>query len=528
MRPMRSLPTDATASTDLSPTPSALAARRDALLLAAALLLLRAPGLFYGVVDIDESDFLVNGRMLREGALPYVGLVEKKPFLSYLYYSPASLFGFHMWPMQLLAILWVLATCLVIGRAAALWTRRPEAARLGAWLCLAACCCNALSVNAELMLNLPAAGALYFFVRRERQGRARDDLYTGLCLGAAMLYKHQAGILLLSLSGAVLASAWRRPREGRAAVGLGRLVRMGLGAALPWAAVVALYAALGHLGAFIEWNLVRNFLYAGFGSGSALERGLVGVAVFALLAAPSQWWLAMRATRARLAGKKAPADPIATAVLLSLWAVFIPVCLGGRFYPHYFLQFAPVLALSATPGLLAAWEASGEPAARARRWLRFGLYAPVVVFFAVAIGRGVAGNYPGQEPRARAIGAWLREHTRPDERMFVWGHFTPIYYWGERLPGTRYYNTSLHMGDFDPGHLTDGVDLRPFVSQRDVAATLVDLEANRPAIFIDTSPADIHHWSRVPLASFPTLAAYLGKNYVKVADAGGAAIFRRR
>ena len=51
----------------------------------------------------------------------------------------------------------------------------------------------------------------------------------------------------------------------------------------------------------------------------------------------------------------------------------------------------------------------------------------------------------------------------------------------------------------------DGVDLTPFRSDQDVALTLRDLETNTVPVFVDTSPAGIHRWDRVPLSTVPAL-----------------------
>src|SRR5438132_871802 len=78
------------------PSPSSGASGRGGrrpFYLFAALALLRAPAMAFGVVDIDESDFVLIGRLFRYGAIPYVDVVEKKPLFCYLFYWPASLFG---------------------------------------------------------------------------------------------------------------------------------------------------------------------------------------------------------------------------------------------------------------------------------------------------------------------------------------------------------------------------------------------------------------------------------------------------
>ncbi len=484
------------------------------------ILAVRGAGFAWKALDIDETDFLVCARMMAEGAVPYVGFVEKKPILSYLFFAPAGALGFDLWPAQLLAVAWVLATSVVVGRAARRWLGGEEAEWAGAWLaCLAQVACVP-AVNTETMLNLPAAGALYFFVRSEREGRIRHDLAAGLCIGLATLFKHQAGILLVAL---LAAHAWGRsglgPRAGRAAALLAGFIA-------PWALAAAAFAALGHLGAFVEWNVWRNLSYGGHSVGPALPRLLEGLAVGVLLAAPLQWWLALAETRDVLRGPSR--DPLRVGLVLALWLTFIPVSLGQRFYGHYFIQFAPIAALLSVPGALRLLAARNRLPAASRRLVAAAVALPPAIFLAVAWGGGLLGRFPLQEPRTRQLAGWLRTHTAPGDRLFVWGHYTPIYVLSRRLPGTRYYNTSVQIGDFDPHHLPDGYDLSRAVSQRDVSLALQDLETNRPAIFVDTAPADIHDWHRVPLSVVPPLKRYVDEHYALVASPAGAAVYRRR
>src|SRR2546423_14527027 len=87
----------------------------------------------FGILDIDESDWSIAGRLLGQGALPYVGFVEKKPVLSFLFYLPSALVGYRQWAMQIVALLWIVATALLAGRAAREWTRSEDAGRAAAW-----------------------------------------------------------------------------------------------------------------------------------------------------------------------------------------------------------------------------------------------------------------------------------------------------------------------------------------------------------------------------------------------------------
>jgi 4-amino-4-deoxy-L-arabinose transferase-like glycosyltransferase len=478
------------------------------------LALLRAPGFVFGVLDIDESDLVVMGRMIGKGALPYLDFVEKKPLFLYLFYVPGSIFGFEIWPTQLLGLLWVFATCVLVGRAAREWTGRRDVGIAAAWLAALASSCNVLSVNAELLLNLPAAAALFFFVRAEKRGGWRSDLFAGLCIAGATLFKHQAGILLVAMA---LALVWRRSGGW-----LSRLAALFGGFCLPWAAVAGLYAARGELSAFYEWNVARNLFYSSYGAGSAWERFAMGLLLYVVAATPLLWFYATRET---LRGR---GDPVRFGLVLLLWLTWIPIALGGRFYAHYYLQFIPPLALLAAPGLADAAAGWKGLRTRARVGIAAALAIPLCAYLVFGFARGALGRYPAQEPKTIELARFLREKTAPTERLFVWGDFTPIYYLAERLPGTRYLNTAVHMGDFDPGHLPAGFDLRPFKSERDIAATLRDLDEKRPEIAVNTAPADIHHWGKVPLEQFPEIAGYLARHYEPIGTAGGAKVYRRR
>ena len=484
---------------------------RLAALLLATVLLLRAVGFVFGVVDNDETDFLLVGRVIRAGGLPYVDAFDHKPPLLYLLYLPSAWLTWQVWPMQLVAVLFVTATCLVLERAATRWTGLRAAGVSAALGCALASACNVVSVNAELLLNLPASVALWCFVVADK--RPRWLFACGLAIGLASLIKHQAGILLTALALAELA------RSRRGARGVLLLL---LGFALPWLAAMALYAAHGQLAAFYEWNVTRNLHYAAHSVGSPLARFFVGTLLYGFGAAPLLWLLAWRRSR-DITG----AGRVRAGLVLTLWLTWIPLSLGGRFYNHYYLQLVPPLCLLAAAPAAALWRMRQRLSPWQRRTALTLLLLPVVTAQSVHFARGLAGQYPSQEPRTRAIADWLRAHTRPDERVVVYGHFTPIYQEAERLPGTRYIHTSQLFGNVDAMQLPDGVDATRLRAPDDEAAFIEDLATRRAPWFVDTSPANIKSWSKLPLAALPSLARYLNAHYRKVASPGGAAVYRR-
>ncbi|MCK6546903.1 hypothetical protein L6R52_13725 [Myxococcota bacterium] len=412
-------------------------------LLLAVIVLLRLQGLFHGPVDVDETDLSTIAQMVRDGAVLYADVAEKKPPLGYYFYVPFAPLGWALWPVQLAAMVWLWATCLVVRRAAEAHTGRPEAGVAAAWACALASACNVLSVNLELMLNLPAAVALLAHVLAER---ARDegepylrwDFATGAAIAIAAGFKHQAGILLVAIGLAIVIDGLRGARGG-----LARLVLLGVGFAVPGALMLGAFAATGHVDAFLEWNLERNFLYISLGAGSVLRRAVEGTLLFVVVGAPLYWFLAIRelGNLRALIGR-----PGWLGFALSLWLTWIPVSLGGRFYGHYFLQLAVPLALVVGPALADLWARRPLLAPVRRALVTALVLVPPIVFQVIGLGRAIAGDFPSQEPKTRELAAWLRANTRSDERLFVWGHFTPIYYLAQRLPGTRYPSEHPRLG----------------------------------------------------------------------------------
>ena len=509
--------------------------RSSAPWLLAAIVLVRLPGLVFHILGIDDSDFTVIARAMARGAVPYRDVVDIKPPLAFALYLPNAWFGQALWPVQVEALLVVLLTALLLGRAARLAWGSEAAAVAAAILSLMAGLCEGATVSTELLMNLPTAAGLWLFARAEADAaatpgaRARDHLLGGACLGLASLIRHQAVFSLGALGLAtILLGLFLRRRW------LVTCALLSIGFALPWLSTLAIFQALGALPDFLDWVIVRNLRYVGQGAGSAALRLLQSLLVCLLAAAPLAWWAAisgglsaLREARTR-AGLESPGARLRLAFALLLVVTWIPVSLGGRFYEHYFLQFVPPVALlGAGPfaALLADWKLRSK---RARVGLTLLLVLPALGSLGYGLVRGALGTYPLQNPQVRELGAWVRGHSAPDARLFVWGHFSPIYLAAERLPGTRYLTTSWHLGNFDPGHLDDSIDLRKFRSDRDVRRTLDDLAAHPPALVIDTAPADIHSWHRLPLLLVPELESAIEEGWVEVARPGGARVLERR
>ncbi|TMA23793.1 MAG: hypothetical protein E6J85_01050, partial [Deltaproteobacteria bacterium] len=135
------------------------------------------------------------------------------------------------------------------------------------------------------------------------------------------------------------------------------------------------------------------------------------------------WILAVQETFRR---SERAREPVRTAVLVSLWVTWAAVAAGGRFYEHYYLQFVPPLALAAAPRL--AELLSGRAPRRVRAFAAAGFYVSAALYLAFTLTKGFRGGFPGQDQKVVDVSRWLAANSRPDQRVFVWGDATTVYY----------------------------------------------------------------------------------------------------
>jgi hypothetical protein len=154
---------------------------------------------------------------------------------------------------------------------------------------------------------------------------------------------------------------------------------------------------------------------------------------------------------------------------------------SGRFTPHYFIQFLPPLCLAAGIGLDRALARCEEMRASpvAQKAAMVALLALALVYptatqarlFAAGpqLSRIMYGLNPFME--GEQIGRYLREHTQPDETIFIAGTEGQFLYHAQRKSATKFVFT-YPLGTTHP---------RARQWQRDV---LTEVENNRPRYIV--------------------------------------------
>jgi hypothetical protein len=127
----------------------------------------------------------------------------------------------------------------------------------------------------------------------------------------------------------------------------------------------------------------------------------------------------------------------------------VPTTITGFFFPHYFIQLIPALALLAAlaTARLLAWRAD-----RGRSALATALVALALVAVMAGPLSGVVSSlaiypelpFPTDQNLKPEVGAWVRGLTAPGERVLMWSSLRGLNVYAERPPANDVPEASLY------------------------------------------------------------------------------------
>jgi hypothetical protein len=447
-----------------------------------------------------------------------------------------AVFGSAQWPLRVLDLGYVLTTVLVLyavgrrlhSRAAGMWSAGlyvthyiPVERGELLW-------CNAAQRDGWASMLALWSMALAF----SRGGMASAGA-CGLLMGVAALYKPFFAALALPLAWLLFA---RCPDDWPRSKRLVQQVCMWAAMALPPLMVIAWMKSQGNLrGALDEFLMFNAKVYA-HSMGLTVERGFRWFLEDLTLGHAAVFVLGIAGAAKLLTGNEKGKGALALGYpIVAAGIVFGQV----KLFPYHWHTLHVPLALLGGVGL-AAWGTQAAAMPRADRAVQLALLSAVlftalfnpvhanaraVKLWVVDVAlRGNLGEYQkalggsggygivGYHGHKR-IAEYIRSHTRPTERVQVWGADMVVYFLSERLCATRFAANW-------PFDLTR--ELAPALNRKYLGQFLGDLDAAKPALFMvvtqkpeGTDPP----WSdNVGQPMPPELLKYLNEHYV-VAEA---------
>jgi len=401
-------------------------------------LLLRAP-----IADVplerDEGEYAYIAQRWMAGDVPYRDAFDQKPPGTFAVYAlilaglgssvEAIHWGAQGWTLGTLALLFIL------GRRLDSPTAGGAAAALAAFQ-LADVGVFGNAANTETFMILPLAAAFLATLEAVARNRPARSLLAGAASAAALLFK-QVSLPNLVLCALLLLAARRR------AVLLASFAAGAAAALLP---ALGYFAAAGAWDPFVDCVLEHNVKYAAQVPLAAYPGAFRTAMARILITSWPVYALAAWGLIVTVRDRCAPRAEGRLALAAWTAAALVGVAAGGFFRPHYFIQLVPGVALLA--GLGAADLGRRLPGVRVARWPPHALAALAVLIGLasapwywrpgdrIAKCRRIYGANPFAE--AETVGRFLAEHTRPDERVLIFGSEPQILFHAGRRSATRY------------------------------------------------------------------------------------------
>jgi len=505
--------------------------RRVWIVLVAMVLMTRLPALVHPRAIDDEQAYAVAGRELAQGGVLYLDVVDRKPPLLFaVYRSILGTTGLRNWPaLHVAAVLWTLTTMAglyFILRPRFDWQTGAMAAALYGLFQMWGDY-RMLALNGELMMNLPIVLAVLIAFRPGSRTWRPELFVAGALVAVATLLKQPAGVAGVALAWYVLSPAYARSRR----LGVGPRVwhasLLAAGFALTLGIAALTLARQGILRETLYWSVLNHADAVGPTTWHYWSRALPSTSLF--LAETVPVWLAaaavMWSTRAAEFWKEHAAERHALSVLLGV--SLLAVSINGQFLYHYYLQLLPPLCLLAAPVLRDVL--TSNPRMAAAHSFRRGLLAWLVctlLLFATVDTIGLAVNRRDTE-----AGAWVRAHSGPDDRLFVWGQagrFYGMYLDADRRPASRFIAsfplTGHIFGSYPAEWGTAYEDQHVVPGAWDTLQQ--DFSKHPPRYIIDAEAALPR--TRYPVSRYPVFSALLQREYRPVATTADGVIYERQ
>jgi len=508
--------------------------------------ILRLPGIWTPILDIDEAQFAGFADAMLYGGIPYLSSLDTKPLGIYYFYEAIFwIFGKNdMGAVHLATTAWVTLTALFCYRIA----RKLYSPRAGFMAALFYVIFTTtyipkfIATTIAVLMMLPLTMSIDLFLSWERTGRRRYLWLSGITWGIACLFKYQAGINLMVMAFYLLVFRPLYLDRTIATMKIKALAIFTAGGAIVGALFAAHLWYIGAWDAFVFWSLRGSLAYieaamsvTTFWTNLAVRGGAIIASSFLL------WFFAMRKAAdliQELFRSSRHRMHKCEAYLILIWFAFslIPVCTGGKFYGHYFLQLYPALAILASGSTIRFFAGRAQTKSVTRRQWAYGLFlagllVPAIGFFGVRLMDDKIYTWINEENPEDyiPIAQYVKSRSRDGDRIFVWGFATPIYYFSDRIPASRFLWCDWMTGRISGTRSArdEFFDTTPYITKGSWEIFFEDMEKNRPGFFIDTSPGDYHDYGKYPVTKYPALMTWLNANYTYEASVNGADIYRR-
>ena len=400
--------------------------------------------------QMDEGVYGYIGWGMLDGLVPYKDVFDHKPPGVYLLYSLVFLLSKPTaLNVKVFASIYTLGTVLAVF----LVTRKIAGETAGLLSALLfAVFSSGPNIqggggNAEVFMVLPYTLAALSFINAVETGEGKNYFLAGFWTGLASTIKQVAATNLLWFGTFLLIRLWRERKQHNLARVLTDGLLLTTGILVPWLPFVLYFYLHDALGNFYFWQVTFNFSYIGKGYGElpnaviflrSIKEVLSENGVLWLLTLWGVWWWWRSWRKPRVSGSESETQAWQRAAWfqLSVWPLFsfLGVAAGGRFFPHYYIQMIPSLAVLGGVGLKSLCDeirVKGIGITKRPMALVLAAVLTWALVLSVKTDAPYYLNYNGAQISlhqyrspifsvSRFIGHYIRQRTQPNDLVYVW------------------------------------------------------------------------------------------------------------
>ncbi|MEY3774809.1 MAG: hypothetical protein RLZZ129_1589 [Verrucomicrobiota bacterium] len=486
---------------------------------------LRWPTFGFSLWNVDEAIHATAARVILDGGVLYRDAIDQRTPLSY--YAVAAVFAAagenNLWAVRAFIALLVATTgwlLFLAGRRLSDFTAGAAAGLLYVLLATAALFQgDANAANTEWFAAFFSSAAVLVFLSGRIPPPPRQLFLTGLLLSAAFLSKQPALLDLAAPAAALLYFAWWQAKPVRTL--LRDLAVLGAGWLLPVALTVVYFSVQGALHDAVFYTWTYNLTYYG----PEIDRAgrLISAArPFQLIGGVQPWLLVLWAVGALvvlhrlLQRQPTPAEASGNPglILLTVWTLtgLAGAASGGRGFDHYTIQFLAPFCLGAGLALSRLGQLAWSGTLRRPVRILAALVLLLIGYDTVTASiRARVRSLP--EDASLRVAAYIRQHSDPADRIFVWGYHPDIYLYADRRPASRFLYASFITGLIPWTNIAPDHDTTYAIVPGSREALLEDLKTSRPRFIVDCSAGPNRHWQKYPLSVYPELHAFIMEHY---------------
>ena len=466
--------------------------------------------LFLQVRDPDEAMYANAARKIMHGMVMYRDIVDQKPPFIYYFYSLCLALINDIRFIHFITIIIVWLTAMAIYRLVSNLHNNTGGVLAGILYVLSVSMIGQSS-NTEIFMNMPIVfGILYFFSGYVRKGKRIHLLTSSILIGIASLIKQPAIFTIIPILTYVAIVNFRKEIKRLPS----DILILTVGTILPYIPTLLYYWSKNALWDFIYWAYFYNFKYVELGNSSFSTRILAMSILIAIIASNLILWIYASTRIASIWKNHAKRKNGIELIFGIVWLVLsiFAVSMGHRFYLHYFIQLSPVLVFLAAPLMAEHLAASGRFSDWRKKIIIFFIVVPPLAFVGFLLTKIYHRGYECQKPYVVKTSKFIQSGTKNDDMIFTWG--TPIIsYLANRENSSRFVNCSFVFGNADPCRIKKDVNVSNFSNTKEFQQMMVDIKKGQPKFFVDTSPSNIHCYSRYPIYNFEPLQKMLRDNY---------------